>query len=296
MAHGAGHGKTVRPGAYGGPVVADFPVYGLDAQRLVYNGRVLAAALVLSHHNELDVLTRQCPEAVEAAVVVGDPCFDRLIASLPSRQRYRRALGVNDDQEVVVVGSTWGPDGNFGHWPDLLPTVMSQLPADRFRVAALLHPAVWEAHGHRQVRAWLRDCCDGGLLLPDPTEDWRPFVVAADHVIGDHGSVTAYAASIGRRVLLLSGMRTLTASGSPQRVVAASAARLDPRQLILPQLRDARTIDPQAVTAALTAYPGEAAARLRETMYRLLGLPEPARHQKTEPVRVPPLTRGEAAA
>ncbi|MEV5447061.1 hypothetical protein AB0N23_31650, partial [Streptomyces sp. NPDC052644] len=149
-------------------MLAEPPVYGLDAQRLTHGGRVLPAALALSHDTEVDVLRRQCPEAVEAAVVVGDPCIDRLVASLPRRPEYRHGMGVAEQQELVLVASTWGRDGSFGRWPDLLPQLMTQLPADRYRIAALLHPAVWDAHGHRQVRAWLRDCLDAGLLLPDP--------------------------------------------------------------------------------------------------------------------------------
>src|SRR2546421_1466244 len=198
MAHGAGHGKLSRPGLYGGALLAHRSVYGLDAERLTGDGRVLASALLLAHDDERDVLRRQCPEALAAAVVTGDPCYDRLVASLPGRDRYRRALGVRAGQELVVVSSTWGRDGLFGNVPDLLPRLMDQLSPARFRVGALLHPAVWGAHGARQVRAWTRDCREAGLILLDPAEDWRAMLVAADHVLGDHGSVTVYAAALGR--------------------------------------------------------------------------------------------------
>lgn len=286
MAHGAGRGKRVRPGPYGGPVLADQPVYGLDAPRLTHGGRVLPTALALAHDHELEVLRRQCPEAVEAAVVIGDPCADRLVASLSRRQDYRRALGLDERQELVVVSSTWGPDGVFGRWPDLFPRLMTQLPPERYRIAALLHPAVWDAHGHRQVRAWLRDCLDVGLLLPDPTEDWRGPVVAADHVIGDHGSVTAYAAAIGRPTLLLPALRSVPATGTAQHLLAESADRLDPRRPLPPQLSLATGIDRQAVMAALTSRPGDAGVLLRRTMYRLLRLTEPGRHRQVSPVPV----------
>ncbi|MFK3984442.1 hypothetical protein ACI2K4_29225 [Micromonospora sp. NPDC050397] len=293
MAHGAGHGKRVCPGPQGGRVLADPPVYGLDAQRLVDGGRVLPAALVLSHDSELKVLRRQCPEALETAVVVGDPCFDRLAASLGWRDRYRQALGVDDGRELVVVSSTWGRNGLFGHAPDLLPTVMTQLPQDRFRVAALLHPAVWAAHGRRQVRAWLTDCLAAGLLLPDPTQDWRAVVVAADYVIGDHGSVTAYSAAIGRRVLLLPGLGVSVASGSPQHLVSVTAPKLDLEQPLTSQLEGAKAVNSDAVRWALTARPGNAAVLLRRTMYELLRLGEPGRHRQVDPVPVAHLLSGE---
>lgn len=289
MAHGAGYGKPTQPTGRGPAMSALPPVYGLDSQRLTRNGEVLAAAIALSCDDQLDILRRQCPEALPVAVVTGDPCFDQLVASLPERERYRRALGVDTEQELVVVSSTWGRTGLFGNWPDLLPLLLDQLPAQRFRVAALLHPAVWCAHGHRQVRAWLRSCREAGLILLDPEEDWRSLVVSADHVIGDHGSVTAYSAALGRHVLHLApGLEAVT-SGSAQELVINSASRLDPRRPLLPQLRSVRTVDQAAVARMITSRPGQAGPLLRQTMYRLLQLTEPGRHRRATPVPVPRL-------
>jgi hypothetical protein len=165
---------------------------------------------------------------------------------------------------------------------------MDELPADRFRVAALLHPAVFEAHGRRQVRAWTADCRAAGLILPDPTDDWRAYVVAADHVIGDHGSVTAYAAGIGRPILHLPPARSgVTAPGSAQRLLGDRAPRLALDTALEPQLRASAPVDTAAVTAALTSRPGAAGMLIRRAMYRLLQLPEPGRHRQPTPVPVP---------
>ncbi|MFD0967601.1 hypothetical protein [Plantactinospora endophytica] len=289
MAHGAGRGKATRPGGRAGPVLTSPPVYGLDAQRLTRNGEVLASAIALSHENELDILRRQCPEALPVAVVTGDPCFDVLAASMPERGRYRQVLGVDEDQELVVVSSTWGRTGLFGKWPELLPLLMEQLSGQRFRVAALLHPAVWCAHGHRQVRAWLRNCREAGLLLLDPEDDWRSLLVAADHVIGDHGSVTSYAAALGRNILHLAPGLTAVTPGSAQEAVIGGARRLNPDGPILDQLRSAYPLDPAVVASRLTSRPGQAGPLLREAMYRLLRLPEPGRHRRSSPVPVPRL-------
>jgi hypothetical protein len=297
MAHGAGRGKLAQRGRDGGPAQAEAPVYGLDAPRLTRDGRVLASALLLAHDTEQEILRRQCPEALAVAVVAGDPCFDRLVASRPWRRHYRRALGISDRQELVVVSSTWGRNGLFGHAPDLVPRIMDQLPGDRFRIGALLHPAVWSAHGHRQVRAWLRDSCEAGLILPDPMEDWRSLLVSADHVIGDHGSVTAYAAAVGQPILRLAPAGpAVVAGGSAHELVAATAARLHPRRAILPQLRAARPVDRRAVVAALTSRPGRAHLVIRRTLYRLLRLAEPGRHRRATPVSPPQVAPSEIGA
>jgi hypothetical protein len=287
LAHGAGHAKLTRTHESRGPLLPQPPVYGLDAQRLTRDGTVLASAIVLAHHAERAVLSRQCPQALPVAVVAGDPCLDRLVVSLPWRTKYREALGTAN-RELVVVTSTWGRDGLFGHTPDLLPWIMGELPSARFQVAALLHPAVWSAHGYRQVRAWTRDCREAGLLLLDPTADWRALVVAADYLIGDHGSVTAYGAGIGRPVLHLTpNDADLLAAGSAQRLVTAEAGRLDRQRPLPAQLAAARVVDRDAVAAALTSRPGQAARLIRRTMYQLLGLAEPGRHRQPRPVPVP---------
>ncbi|MET7397763.1 hypothetical protein ABZS66_30170 [Dactylosporangium sp. NPDC005572] len=280
MAHGAGRGKRTRPAGRGNSAARP-EVYGLDAARLVRDGELVASALALAHESEREVLRRQCPEALPTTVVVGDPCLDRLLASIPGRQRYRDALGLAADERLLLVSSTWGPDGLFGAAPDLLPRLMTEAAPAGYRVAALLHPAVWTAHGHRQVRAWLRDCRAAGLLLADPADDWRIPLLAADRVLGDHGSVTAYAAAIGVPTLRHpTGRNAIAAAGS----VSGRLDRLDPARPVLPQLAAADRPDQASVVAALSSRPGQAHRLLRRTMYRLLALDEPGRHRGPDPV------------
>lgn len=296
VSHGADFGKAVQPAGGAGPELPKPIVYGLDAQRLTRNGRVLPAVLALPHDRHLDILERQCPQALPVAVVVGDVCFDRLAASLPHRRRYRDALGIGTGQKLVVVTSTWGLDGVFGHHPDLLPQLMTQLPSSQYRVAALLHPAVWGAHGRRQIRAWLRGCREAGLLMLDPTVDWRSVIVAADVVIGDHGSVSVYAAAIGRPVLHLapSGSETTTA-GSVQALLAEHTRRLDPRRPMLDQVLTAHPIEIDEIATSLTSRPGRAGILLDRNMYRLLGLRPPGRHRGPRPVAASQPDVGRAA-
>lgn len=287
MAHGAGHGKTARPPHHGGPTAGEPPVYGLAAHQLMRAGRVLPSALVLAHESEREIVGRQCPAALPVALVAGDICYDRLIRSLPQRDLYRRALRVGAAERLVVVSSTWGRDGSFGATQDLLPRLMNDLPGDRFRVAALLHPAIW-AHGRRQVRAWTGDCRAAGLILPGPTEDWRALVAAADYVIGDHGSVTAYAAAAGVPSLVLDGeWSRRCVPRTAQELVGRQASRLRIGEPVEAQLCAAQPLDAAAVAARLTSYPGKAGERLRQLLYRLLGLSQPGKHRRTAPVPVP---------
>ncbi|GAA0930264.1 hypothetical protein [Virgisporangium aurantiacum] len=291
MAHGAGRGKYSAEPERGGPVLARKTVYGLDSARLARDGRVLASKILLAHDAESDILLHQCPEAMGVAVVVGDPCYDRLVSSLPHRDRYRRGFGVTSGDRLILVSSTWGADGLFGNTVDLLPRLMEQLAGTHFRVGVVLHPAVWSAHGVRQVRAWLRDCTEAGLRLVDPTHDWRAAVIAADHVVGDHGSVTAYAAAIGRPVLSLAGVGVdRLRPGSAQSIVLRQADRLDLSGRIAEQFGVARPLDRDTVVQAITSRPGQAGTLIRRALYELLRLDEPGRHRGPAPVPDPPST------
>ncbi|MBP2334051.1 hypothetical protein JOF41_000229 [Saccharothrix coeruleofusca] len=284
MPHGAGYGKSFPAG--GSPVV-----YGLDAQRLLHNGKLLAKALVLAHDEEREVLRRQCPEALEASVVVGDPCYDRMMASLPQRDAYRTALGVRPDERVLVVSSTWGLDSLFARFEDLLPRLLEELTPIGYRVVALVHPAAWFGHGRRQVEAWLADCRDAGLVVVDPHVDWRAVIVAADCVVADHGSVGVYAAAAGRPVVLADPPVSIaTSTGSAQDLLRRMAPRLVMGEPLEQQLVRAATVAPHIrdqVRKRLTSHPGRSAAELRKAMYRLLGLVEPGRHRQVAPVPPP---------
>jgi hypothetical protein len=161
----------------------------------VYHGRVVPAAIVLPHREWRRQLRRSCPEALPAAVIGGDPAYDRLVASMPHRERYRRALGVGGEERLVVVSSTWGPRSLHARHPELPSRLLTEASRTRYRVAVVLHPNIWHHHGSWQVRAWYADCLRRRVVLIPP-EDWRGVLVAADRVIGDHGSVTYYAASV----------------------------------------------------------------------------------------------------
>jgi hypothetical protein len=145
-------------------------------------------------------------------------------------------------------------------------------------------------HGPWQIRAWLADSIRAGLRLLPPEEGWRGALVAADCVVGDHGSVTQYAAGMGRPVLLASHPDPEIRPDSLADQVARTASRLDLDRPIEPQVARiaGRSTDIDgAVSRLITSRPGEAARILRAEMYRLLELPEPARALPVSPVPLP---------
>ncbi|WIX84875.1 hypothetical protein [Amycolatopsis sp. DG1A-15b] len=289
--HGGGLGqyRPWRPPATTRPYD---PQLGLGAGQLMCEGRVRADAIVLVHDDERDLLARACPQALPTAVVAGDIALDRITASLPYRDWYRHALGATGDQQVVVVTSTWSPRSAFGRHPDLFDRVLATLPREGYRVVGALHPAIWAHHGTRQVRSWLAAPLRAGLVLVPPEEGWRAALVAADHVLGDYGSVTGYGAATGASILLDDNPGQPLLSGTPAEVLARHAPRWRPGRPLVPQLRAAAAARdaarlPGVIHRLLTSRPGEAGPILRRTLYRLLGIPEPAHAVPVAPVPLP---------
>ncbi|MCP3802717.1 hypothetical protein NLX83_25930 [Allokutzneria sp. A3M-2-11 16] len=249
--HGAGHNKLLPSGA----------LSGLAREQLVHNGKLTPSAIALTHTDQLATLARTCSEALDRAVVVGDPCHDRMRASGWARRRYRDDLGAAG-RKIVLVSSTWGGNALLAVRPDLPDRLARELPADEYLVIIALHPNVWDFHGARQLGHWL----PSAAFLP-PHEAWQAAVIAADAVIGDHGSLALYATAMGVPVLLGTFADEEIAAGTPMAELGARAPRLDDRPLRA-QLDDLvawegiRTFDQS----------GEAAGRLREVMYRLMEL------------------------
>ncbi|MFL6074154.1 MAG: hypothetical protein ACJ73S_12225 [Mycobacteriales bacterium] len=274
--HGAGFNKRV-PTVPGAALPARREVFGLGSQWLVSDGRVVPAAILLSHEEQLARLAESCPEAVEAAVVTGDVCYDRLLASLWRRKEYRRALGVDDEEQLIVVASTWGADSLYGQDPELLVRLQAEqagLP-DGYRLAVLLHPNVWYGHGVWQVRTWLAAAVRAGLSLVGPEEEWRAVLAAADGLVGDHGSATVYGAAIGLPVLLAGAPGDTVDPESAAGGLARIAPRLRCDHPLRPQFAALVGQGRQAVAGLVSSRPGEAAAATRAVMYRLLDLSEP---------------------
>jgi hypothetical protein len=296
MLHGAGYNKY--PVQWDGDgVQVRREAAGPEPARLICHGRTISSAIVLPTRQQVERLRRTCPEAAAIAVVAGDPCYDRLAASLSARDAYRRALGIGD-RKLVAVSSTWGPGSLLCRQPRLLKELVDQLPPERYQVAAIIHPGVWNWHGSRQIQAWYADCLRRGLILVPPEEGWRAVLAASDYVIGDIGSVTCYAAAAEIPVLLGPSAGDEIEPGSPVAILGETAPRLRPDLPYVMQLEQAasawRPEQYRMIRALVTDTPGQSAAIIRSAMYRLLRLPEPADDPQTRLVPFPrPVTAGE---
>ncbi|WP_018683765.1 hypothetical protein [Actinokineospora enzanensis] len=290
LPHGAGAAKSRLYSRKSGG--ARVPTTGLDRETLTYRGRVLPSAVGIPTSREMRLLGRTCPEAAPAAFLAGDICLDSLRAGLPYRERYRDAFGVGVG-ELVVVSSTWSPHSLFGRRPEFYERITRELP--NATVAAVLHPHIWAVHGEWQVRSWLARARADGLVVVPPERGWQAAMVAADVVVGDHGSTTLYAAALGRRVCVAAWPEQDIRAGSPAAVLRQAVPMLDHARPLAEQLARVEPVTDTRVVEAVSSVPGHSHARFRTAMYDLLGLPEPDWPARAQAPLVPRLHRGEAS-
>ncbi|MFF2652708.1 hypothetical protein [Streptomyces sp. NPDC058045] len=288
LPHGIGFQKLVPDSR-----TARTRLSGAVSDSLLETGR---AWLAVSHPDQEEQLLAAHPKAGGRTLVIGDPCFDELAASLPEAASFQRALGVARGQRLVVLSSTWGPTSLLGRDPELPARLLSELPCDEYRVAAIVHPNVWSAHGTWQIRTVLAGALEAGLLLMPTVHAWRSALVAADAVIGDHGSVTLYGAALGKPVLL-AAFGEDSVPGTAIGRLGRAAPRLDPREDLRGQVDSVITGHSPALHEPISrtafAQAGQASARLRTALYRLLKLAEPGSappRARTLPHPDPPAT------
>lgn len=274
LPHGIGHSKFA-PGTTNS-------IFGVSREWLVRDGRLLAHALVYSHTEQLEKVTRHTPEAVGSVVVAGDPCFDRMRVSLGGRERYRAALGVAPEQRLVTVTSTWGGGSLLGAWPALVEQLAEELPTARYRISLVVHPNVWYWHGPYQLRVWLARALDRGVTLIPAVEGWRAAIVAADLVVGDHGSVTSYGAGLGIDTVLAAFPADRVVPGTAVHQLGVDAHRLVRDKPLRAQIDQAHPAPD--IAGLITSVPGQARRLLRRLFYSTMKLSEPTTPTAPDPV------------
>ncbi|MDX6740585.1 hypothetical protein [Actinocorallia sp. A-T 12471] len=296
LPHGVGpHTLIHRWSGHGLP--APRPVAGLRPEAIVAGGRVIPSVIAVAREEHGEEVRRVCPEAAPAIVVTGDPAYDRIAASVGSRAAFRAALGVSPGQRLVLLSSTWGPRSLLGRHPDLPDRLAAELPAHDYRVVVAAHPNMFTWHGRRQVESWYSRHGSG---LLNPEEGWGGALIAADLVVGDHGSVTYYSAALGVPVVLGAFPDGDVMPGSPVGLLGRVRPRLDLGAPLRGQLEEALGRDGSTThdvfRARLTSNPGRSAEILRRTMYRLLGLSEPGDPARPAVLPPPRLIREQGSA
>lgn len=273
FSHGAGFHRLL-PASVPGTGLSD-----LAAARIVHNDKVLPARIMLPGQDSLHRLRDDCPQAEPRARIGGDPALQQLRLHAPLRGTYRSALGLRPGQRLVVVSSTWGTGSLAGQSFELVNRLCAELPLDEYRVALVLHPNIEAYHGLHGVERRLRKAIDSGLVRIPSQSGWQAAVLAADCVIGDHGSVTFYSADFVPVAVAAHSPHEYLADG-PLAAFADLVPHVDVNRPMLPQvenlLEQPRSQALRSVIDSSIERDIDAAGVFRTTMYELMRLDEPA--------------------
>ena len=271
LPHGAGHSRRV--GTISG-------ASGLSSDQLLGPHGELPAAIALPGPASEARLRIDCPPAHPRSRMIGDICLERLRLSRECREEYRRFLGIGN-RTLVLFSSTWGPSSAYSTYPDLPRQLHHSLPADDFAVAFVPHPNI-EAEHRGPLPQLHQPYFANGLFMPQPEEGWRALLLASDVVIGDHGSVSVYAAALDKPVGFAAfGFDEITPY-EPLSDIGNHALSFDPYGDVQTQVE--RIIDAhhsgqyRQWTEQIMAEPDIAPSQaLRDLVYELVDVPPPKR-------------------
>jgi hypothetical protein len=210
-------------------------------------------------------------------VVVGDTCMDDLFTGMKDRRWHRRGFSLGPTQKLVVASSTWGPRSLFATSSSTIDDLAFDLPIDEYVVAIILHPNIWNGHGEWQVKLWLRRALKAGAILIPYQQGWRSAIVAADYIVGDHGSVTYYGAMLGIPTVLGALGEDELIPGTPLETLARKLPRLsgDTRKSVEGLPRGVDLTRHADILRAASDFPGQALERTRGLIYRMMNLDLP---------------------
>lgn len=269
LPHGIGFNKYIPV-----PDTDSVRLAGLPPAEALSSGRV---RLVLAHPDQEHQLRAVAPEVAGHTVITGDPTFDHLTAGQPWADSYRHTLGTQG-RRLILLSSTWRSEAQLGRRPQLPEQLLRTLPADDYQVAMALHPNIWDWYGEQQIHMWLANALDAGLVLINPSQGWQAALLAADQVIGDHGSLTLYAAALGKPVLL-GAFGDEVVAGTPVDQLGRLANHLDDSDDLRKQVdgcfEQHKPHRFEELRSGTFAYVGNATRRLRDALYHQLDLAPP---------------------
>jgi hypothetical protein len=284
--HGVGYNRKRLISTGGRPGAA-----GLSTYELTRDGEVFPTLIGLSCSEQS---TRLCPEALGREIVIGDLVRDKLFANRHHRRRCRRLLGIGK-RKLIVLSSTWGPWSTFATQKEIITRLVAELPSDEYAVALLMHPNIWYGNSPYELRVELRDELDSGLLIIDHTR-WQAALIAADLVVGDHGSCTAYAVAMDLPVLIAACGSAELDDESPLAALHADLPRLTGttslRERVDEALRDHVPGRWKHHTDRLFELPGEGLKAAANALRGLMDLPPLTGRPRGTEVEPPEAVRG----
>jgi hypothetical protein len=251
--------------------------YAYSSHSFDRSGHRLYSLMFAETEAEKTKVVTEDPGLKEIVTVVGNLESDAVLAQLPRRSEFRVQFGFQPGEIVVLVLSTWRDHCLWRTMGDALLEEIRKCKSDfRFVLSAHPHEYRKQPGGGRVWGEYLRSQRQHGLIVREPSESWIPYMVASDIVVSDFTGLIEYAVLLERRIVLTPVPEAQIWQDSVVAKVRGFAPILDDARFLRDRLMEAQANYPMEQLRQLARlvhpYPGEAAGRIRQAIYRALDL------------------------
>lgn len=218
---------------------ADSYVYGRNS--VDETGNLYYNVMFIESSHYLKRLIAMNPALESKIAVVGNLMADVLVAQDRQRPKIRQDLAINDSAKVLVILSTWGKNSLIQRFGQLLLEKIESLSTE-FKLFCFVHPMNYHAQSNVDpaILEALSDAQRRGLIYRvPPRESFIPYLVAADIVFTDHGSLFLYYALLNRPYLFVPIEPQVLTAGSLLLDFYQAQAKYDPQLDLIDQLYQA---------------------------------------------------------
>jgi CDP-glycerol glycerophosphotransferase (TagB/SpsB family) len=127
-----------------------------------------------------------------------------LIKESGNKSLYRQQLGISEDEKLIAVFGTWGPDSLFHRVGNSLITGAEQLMKDGYRFILSIHPKEYSRYDQttEPLGDYIESLSSKGFIIRNPKESSVRYMAAADVVICDYSTLCEEAMIAGKPVIL----------------------------------------------------------------------------------------------
>ena len=228
-----------------------------------------------------DRIVKSNPELEDVIVTVGSMLADKALIHSDRRDEYREKFSFKKDEKVAFVMSTWGEHSVFHRYGDALIDEMKKLLGQNYRFILSAHPIEFKPRddGKRVWGEYLRELTNEGFDYRDCSDDWPPYMAAADYLLTDHTSLALFGAVLGKPAIYTDFPDELIVEGSYTWMFRELSPVLNDAAKLAECLKQVEQSYPtdrlKQLAGNITSFPGDAFERASREIYSLLELPMP---------------------
>jgi hypothetical protein len=220
-------------------------------------------------------------EFEDIIAVVGSLQDDELIEMNHRRIELRESMGIQTQETVIFIVSTWGENSLFRRWGAEIINEAKKI-ATQYRFIVSIHPleSLYHSAGKDSLIKQFNDLKEEGFIVREPGEDWKKYLVISDLIITDHTALSVHGALIGRPFVYVPIPDEIIEPESPiSKLKSISPILSEDARDLQDKINEALTNYPYAllkdISVSINSCPGESKQRIRNEIYKLIDLEAP---------------------